>query len=101
MSIILPHPGAAGAKRGETQQEHYFSVAFSAVEEADNSISLTASGLACREKFCKKISQPTALLTAADQTTHAAPFHKCRYLMTYFGGHLGIKHPLHQHFGVG
>ncbi|CAI1637298.1 Uncharacterised protein [Serratia quinivorans] len=101
MSIILPHPGAAGAKRGETQREHYFSVAFNAVEEADNSISLTTTGLARREKFCKKISQPAALLAAADQTAHTTTFHKCRHLMTHFGGHLGVKHPLGQHFGVG
>lgn len=101
MSIILPHPGAAGAKRGETQQEHSFSVAFYAIEEADNSISLTPSGLACWEKFCKKISQPVTLLTAADQTTHATPLHKRRNLMTYFGGHLCVQYPLRQHFGVG
>lgn len=100
MSIILPHPGAAGAKRGKTQQEHYFSAAFNAVEEADNSISLPPSGLACWEKFCKKISQSVTLLTAADQTAHATPFHKRRDLMAHFGGHLRVQYPLRQHFGV-
>ncbi|CAI0699142.1 Uncharacterised protein [Serratia grimesii] len=100
MSIILPHPGAAGAKRGKTQQKHYFSAAFNAVEEADNSISLTPSGLACWEKFCKKISQSVTLLTAADQTAHATPFHKRRDLMAHFGGHLRVQYPLRQHFGV-
>jgi hypothetical protein len=65
MSIILPHPGAAGAKRGETQQEHFFRC-FQHSEEADNSISLSVSGLDCWEKFCKKISQPAALLATAD-----------------------------------
>lgn len=97
MSIILPQPGAAGAKRAKT----LFFVAFNAVEEADNSISLTASGLAGREKFCKKISQQRPLLAAADQAAHAAPFHKCRDLVTHFGGHLGVQHPLRQHFGIG
>lgn len=100
MSIILPHPGAAGAKRGKTQQKHYFSAAFNAVEEADNSISLTPSGLACWEKFCKKISQSVTLLTAADQTAHATPFHKRRDLMAHFGGHLRVQYPLRQHFGI-
>lgn len=97
MSIILPQPGAAGAKRAKT----LFFVAFNAVEEADNSISLAASGLTGREKFCKKISQQQPLLAAADQSAHTAPFHKRRDLVAHFGGHLGVQHPLRQHFGVG
>lgn len=97
MFIILPQPGAAGAKRAKT----LFFAAFSAVEEADNSISLTTSGLAEREKFCKKISQQRSLLTAADQSPHTAPFHKRSHLVAHFGSHLGAQHPLRQHFGVG
>lgn len=97
MSIILPQPGAAGAKRAKT----LFFVAFNAVEEADNSISLTASGLADREKFCKKISLQQPLLAATDQSAHAAPLHKRRDLVAHFGRHLCAQHPLRQHFGVG